>query len=115
MLKNFLEYKSQQAARAFEVVDERYPTVTCFPCGALTGPRGVNGLIVRSGYAATVVRCTTETSIRLGIPWPGPGIGPPCAGMSCRTGYSAEQRLSRSRGRERISQGGGMRTDNTNV
>jgi len=47
MLKNFLEYKSQQAARTFEVVDERYTTVTCFPCGALTGPRGINGLTVR--------------------------------------------------------------------
>jgi IS605 OrfB family transposase len=48
MLRNFLEYKSQQAARGFEVVSERNTTVTCFPCGALTGPRGVNGLIVRS-------------------------------------------------------------------
>jgi IS605 OrfB family transposase len=48
MLRNFLEYKSQQAARGFEVVDEKNTTVTCFPCGALTGPRGLNGLIVRS-------------------------------------------------------------------
>jgi putative transposase len=48
MLKNFLEYKSQQAARTFEVVSERNTSVTCSACGALTGPRGVNGLIVRS-------------------------------------------------------------------
>jgi putative transposase len=48
MLKGFLEHKSQQAARTFEVTDERYTTVTCFPCRALTGPRGINGLIVRS-------------------------------------------------------------------
>jgi putative transposase len=47
LLKNFLEYKSRQAARTFEVVDKRYTTVTCFPCRALTGPRGINGLIVR--------------------------------------------------------------------
>jgi IS605 OrfB family transposase len=47
-LKNFLEYKSQQAARTFEVVSERNTSVTCSTCGALTGPRGVNGLIVRS-------------------------------------------------------------------
>jgi len=48
MLKGFLEYKSQQAARTFEVTSERNTSVTCFPCGALTGPRGINGLIVRS-------------------------------------------------------------------
>ena len=47
-LKTFLEYKSQQAARTFEVVSERNTSVTCSACGALTGPRGVNGLIVRS-------------------------------------------------------------------
>jgi len=48
MLKRFLEYKSQQAARSFEVVSERNTSVTCSTCGALTGPRGVNGLIERS-------------------------------------------------------------------
>jgi hypothetical protein len=48
MLKGFLEYKSQQAARSFEVVSERNTSVTCSTCGALSGPRGVNGLIVRS-------------------------------------------------------------------
>ena len=48
MLKGFLEYKSQQAARSFEVVNERNTSVTCSTCGSLTGPRGVNGLIVRS-------------------------------------------------------------------
>jgi putative transposase len=48
MLKNFLDYKSQQAARTFEVVNERNTSVTCSTCGARTGPRGNNGLIVRS-------------------------------------------------------------------
>jgi putative transposase len=48
MLKGFLEYKSQQAARSFEVVSERNTSVTCSHCRALTGPRGVDGLIVRS-------------------------------------------------------------------
>jgi len=48
MLKGFLEYKSQQAARSFEVVSERNTSVTCSHCGALSGPRGVNGLTVRS-------------------------------------------------------------------
>jgi putative transposase len=48
MLKRQLEYKSQQAARSFEVVSERNTSVTCSTCGAIAGPRGVNGLIVRS-------------------------------------------------------------------
>src|ERR1700689_2032807 len=48
MLKGFREYKSQQAARTFEVTSERNTSVTCSACGALSGPRRVNGLIVRS-------------------------------------------------------------------
>jgi putative transposase len=47
-LKRFLAYKCEHAARSFEVTDERYSTVTCSHCRALSGPRGVNGLIVRS-------------------------------------------------------------------
>lgn len=48
MLKNFLDYKSQSAARSFSIVNEKYTSVTCSSCGCLSGPRGVNGLIVRS-------------------------------------------------------------------
>jgi IS605 OrfB family transposase len=46
-LKRFLAYKCEHAARSFEVTNERYTSVTCSACGALSGPRGVNGLIVR--------------------------------------------------------------------
>jgi IS605 OrfB family transposase len=48
MLRRFLEYKAIQAARSFQVVSERNTSGTCSACGALSGPRGVNGLIVRS-------------------------------------------------------------------
>ena len=48
ILRRQLEYKSQQAARTFEIVSERNTSITCSTCEALTGPRGVNGLIVRS-------------------------------------------------------------------
>ena len=48
LLKSFLDYKSQQAARTFELVSETNTSVTCSTCGAPSGPRGVNGLIVRS-------------------------------------------------------------------
>ena len=47
MLKRLLEYKCQQAARSFAVTSERNTSGTCSACGALRGPRGVNGLIVR--------------------------------------------------------------------
>jgi putative transposase len=48
MLKTFLDYKSQRAARTFEVVNERNTSITCSTCEALSGPRGVNGLSVRA-------------------------------------------------------------------
>lgn len=48
MLKKQLEYKSQQAARSFEVVNERNTTRTCSGCGALTGPTGLDMLVVRA-------------------------------------------------------------------
>jgi putative transposase len=54
MFKNFLEYKSQQAARSFSVVSEKNTSVACSSCGDLSGPRGVNGLIVRQWVC---VRC----------------------------------------------------------
>lgn len=52
MLRNFLDYKSQRAARTFLIVNEQYTSVTCSACGALSGPRGVNGLSVRSWTCA---------------------------------------------------------------
>jgi IS605 OrfB family transposase len=48
MLKTQLAYKSEHAGRSFQVVNEKYTSVTCSSCGSLSGPRGVNGLIVRS-------------------------------------------------------------------
>ncbi len=47
MLRTQLEYKCQQAAREFAVIDERYTTQVCGNCGALTGPAGVGQLVVR--------------------------------------------------------------------
>jgi putative transposase len=54
MLKNFLAYKSQQAARSFSIVSEKNTSVTCSSCGCRSGPRGVNGLTVRHWVC---VRC----------------------------------------------------------
>lgn len=48
MLKTQLQYKGQQAGRSVEVVSERYTSAACSSCGSLSGPRGVNGLVVRA-------------------------------------------------------------------
>jgi putative transposase len=48
MLKAQLQYKGPAAGRSVQVVSEKYTSVTCSSCGSLSGPRGVNGLIVRS-------------------------------------------------------------------
>ena len=47
MLRGFLQYKSQQAGRSFQILNERNTSRTCSNCDALTGPQGVNGLRVR--------------------------------------------------------------------
>jgi IS605 OrfB family transposase len=52
MLRTQLEYKCQQAAREFQVVDERYTTQVCGNCGARTGPAGVGQLVVRQWECA---------------------------------------------------------------
>jgi putative transposase len=48
MLKQMLQYKGEHAGRSVQVVSERDTSATCSFCGSLSGPRGVNGLAVRS-------------------------------------------------------------------
>jgi IS605 OrfB family transposase len=48
LLKQMLLYKGEHAGRSVQVVNERFTSVACSSCGSLSGPRGVNGLIVRS-------------------------------------------------------------------
>jgi IS605 OrfB family transposase len=48
MLKNFLDYKSQSAARNFSVVSERNTSRVCSSCGSASGPSGLRQLVVRS-------------------------------------------------------------------
>ena len=47
LLRTQLQYKGQQAGRWVSIVDERYSTRTCSSCGALTGPSGLDRLVVR--------------------------------------------------------------------
>jgi putative transposase len=48
MLKTQLHYKGQQAGRSVIIVNERNTTRTCSSCKALTGPSGLDRLVVRS-------------------------------------------------------------------
>lgn len=48
MLRTQLQYKGQQAGRRVEVVNEAFTTRACSGCGALTGPAGRTGLVVRA-------------------------------------------------------------------
>jgi putative transposase len=48
MLKTQLQYKGQQAGRCVQIVSERNTTRTCSSCKALTGPAGLDMLVIRS-------------------------------------------------------------------
>jgi IS605 OrfB family transposase len=47
MLKTQLHYKGQQAGRSVIIVSERDSTRTCSSCKALTGPTGLDMLVIR--------------------------------------------------------------------
>jgi len=48
ILKTQLQYKGQQAGRCVSIVSERDTTRTCNDCKALTGPAGIDMLVVRT-------------------------------------------------------------------
>ena len=48
MLKTQLQYKGQQGGRSVIIVSERDSTRTCSDCRALTGPAGLDMLVVRT-------------------------------------------------------------------
>jgi putative transposase len=52
MLKRFLQYKGECAGRTVQVVNERNTSRACSNCGALTGPKGLRQLAVRTWECA---------------------------------------------------------------
>ncbi|MFK4136858.1 zinc ribbon domain-containing protein [Pseudomonas luteola] len=42
-----LEYKCAHSGIVFKEVDEAYTTRTCSACGSLTGPKGINRVLIR--------------------------------------------------------------------
>jgi len=53
ILKTQLQYKGQQAGRCVSIVSERDTTRTCNDCKALTGPSGIDMLVVRTWVCST--------------------------------------------------------------
>ncbi len=47
-LKLMLDYKAVSLGKNFQIVDERFSTVTCSVCSQRTGPSGLSGLGVRN-------------------------------------------------------------------
>ena len=89
MLKNFLEYKSQQAARSFEIVNESFTTRTCSLCGSLSGPKGCTGLSVRVWRCPD---CGTEHDRDINS-----AVNIRQLGSRCRTSVSGNESLSLQR------------------
>jgi transposase len=58
--RTVLQYKGADAGVWFEEVDEAFSTQTCSVCKKRTGPKGQEGLGMRSG-SASEARCITAT------------------------------------------------------
>jgi putative transposase len=74
MFKTFLDYKSQQAARMFEVVNERNTSITCSTCGALSGPRGRDRNSVGGGMSTGPTLWKNGETHVLHVFWSNPEI-----------------------------------------
>jgi IS605 OrfB family transposase len=97
MLKGFLDYKSQSAARSFSVVNESYSTRACSGCGSLTGPSGPAMLVVRQWVCSA---CGDEHDRDVNAArniLAGSRCRPPCAGTSLKPHAVASSTASRRR------------------
>ncbi len=97
MLKTQLQYKGQQAGRSVSVVSERYTSVTCSSCGSLSGPRGVNGLTVRSWICRDCGESHDRDVNAARNILIGSRCRPPCAETSLSAHAVASSRASRPR------------------
>jgi putative transposase len=97
MLKTQLQYKGQQAGRSVYIVSESYSTRACSSCGALTGPTGLDKLVVRQWvWAACGDTHDRDVNAARNI-LAGSRCGPPCAGTSPRSHPIAPSGASRAR------------------
>ena len=97
MLKAQLQYKGQQAGRSVLIVSERNTTRTCSSCKALSGPAGLDMLVVRT-WVCNECGDTHDRDVNAARNiLAGSRCGPPCAGTSPRSHPIAPSGASRAR------------------
>jgi IS605 OrfB family transposase len=97
ILKTQLQYKGQQAGRSVQVLNESYSTRVCSSCGALTGPKGLDGLVVRQ-WVCGACGDTHDRDVNAARNiLAGSRCGPPWAGTSLRSHPIAPSSASRAR------------------
>jgi transposase len=115
MLKIQLQYKGQQAGRSVLIIDERNTTRACSSCGALTGPTGLDSLIVRtwmcSGCGDTHDRDVNAAKNILSAGRCSPSVS---GNKSFTVSHYAEPDLPSTQGADTRADGGGMNTGNAN-
>jgi IS605 OrfB family transposase len=97
MLKTQLQYKGQQAGRSVQVVSESYSTRACSSCGALTGPAGLDRVVVRQWVCGACGEAHDRDVNAARNILAGSRCGPPSAGTSPRSHPIAPSSASRAR------------------
>jgi IS605 OrfB family transposase len=102
ILKTQLHYKGQQAGRSVIIVNERDSTRTCSNCKALTGPTGLDMLVVRT-WVCSACGVTHDRDVNSARNHLSAGSSPPsvCGNVSSLT--VAEPSLTYSRCEARTS------------
>jgi transposase len=97
MLKAQLLYKGQQAGRSVQVASESYSTRVCGNCGAITGPKGVEQLVVRH-WMCSACGDTHDRDVNAARNiLAGSRCGPPCGNESSPSPISSSRRPKRRR------------------
>jgi len=97
MLKTQLQYKGQQAGRSVQVVSERDSSRACSGCGALTGPTGLDSLVVRQWVCGACGDAHDRDVNAARNILAGSRCGPPSAGTSPRSPPITPSSASRAR------------------
>jgi IS605 OrfB family transposase len=102
ILKTQLQYKGQQAGRSVIIVSERDSTRTCSSCKALTGPTGLDMLVVRI-WVCNACGVTHDRDVNSARNHLSAGSSPPSVSGNESSLAVAEPSLTYSRCEARIS------------
>ena len=113
MLKTQLQYKGQQAGRSVIIVTERDSTRTCSNCKALSGPTGLDMLVVRT-WVCSACGVTHDRDVNAARNILSAGRSPPSVSgnESSLTAAPPSQTSSRMRGKDQRAESGGVSTGN---